>query len=230
VLVPRDGVWSGNQIHCTLTNRNYNILQCYHNSHSLQFTLAHAKSLCLHQSLLENGSECHLLQVNILTDQWSSHNSAPCGHCVPAMSDLHCLSLLMLRPTVSRPVCFGVRHPFRARYQILIFSFLPDNCLVLHMGFPLLQEDKSVICSAVTLWSELCKTHNYILPSHFRLPQPGGPGPIFIFPRNRVDQLYSQALGSLSVASNSSWGYGGGILTRFHTGYVMYFCAIFKKV
>jgi restriction endonuclease Mrr len=36
--------------------------------------------------------------------------------------------------------------------------------------------------------------------------------------RNRVAQLYPQALGSLFVASYDSQGYGGGILTRLHTG------------
>jgi hypothetical protein len=35
------------------------------------------------------------------------------------------------------------------------------------------------------------------------LPQPGGPVPVFISPRNRVTQLYPQALGSFFVASES---------------------------
>jgi hypothetical protein len=33
-----------------------------------------------------------------------------------------------------------------------------------------------------------------------------------------VAQLYPRVLGSLSVASYDSQGYGGGILTRLHTG------------
>jgi hypothetical protein len=37
-------------------------------------------------------------------------------------------------------------------------------------------------------------------------------------PRNRVTQLYIQALGSLFVASYDSQCYGGGIRTRLHTG------------
>jgi hypothetical protein len=41
---------------------------------------------------------------------------------------------------------------------------------------------------------------------------------VFISPRNRVAQLYPQALGSLFVASYYSQGYGGGIRTRLHTG------------
>jgi hypothetical protein len=36
--------------------------------------------------------------------------------------------------------------------------------------------------------------------------------------RNRVAQLYRGALDSLFVASYDSQGYGGGILSRFHTG------------
>jgi hypothetical protein len=45
-----------------------------------------------------------------------------------------------------------------------------------------------------------------------------GQVPVFISPRNRVAQLYPRALGSLSVASYDSQGYGGGILSRLHTG------------
>jgi hypothetical protein len=43
-----------------------------------------------------------------------------------------------------------------------------------------------------------------------------GQVPVFISPRNRVAQLYPQALGSLFVASYDSQSYGG-ILTRLHT-------------
>jgi hypothetical protein len=41
-----------------------------------------------------------------------------------------------------------------------------------------------------------------------------GQVPVFISPRNRVAQLYPQALGSLFVASYDSQGYGGGIRTH----------------
>jgi hypothetical protein len=63
------------------------------------------------------------------------------------------------------------------------------------------------------------KTHNHILLSHLRFPQPGGPGTVFICPRNRVALLYPGALGSLYVASYDSQGYSGGILTLRHTGH-----------
>jgi hypothetical protein len=41
----------------------------------------------------------------------------------------------------------------------------------------------------------------YFTVSDSWLPQPGGPGPHIYIPRNRVVQLYPQALGSLIVAS-----------------------------
>jgi hypothetical protein len=48
-------------------------------------------------------------------------------------------------------------------------------------------------------------------------PNLEGQVPISIYPRNRVDQLYPQALDSLLVASYDSQGYGGGIRPRLHT-------------
>jgi hypothetical protein len=41
--------------------------------------------------------------------------------------------------------------------------------------------------------------------------------PVFIFPRNKVAQLYLQALGSFFVTSYDSQGYGGGFRTHLHT-------------
>jgi hypothetical protein len=46
-----------------------------------------------------------------------------------------------------------------------------------------------------------------------------GQVPVFISPRNRVDQIEPQALGSLLVASYDPQCYGGGIRTRLHTGF-----------
>jgi hypothetical protein len=42
--------------------------------------------------------------------------------------------------------------------------------------------------------------------------------PYLYAPRNSLDQLYPQALGSLLVASYDSQGYGGGIRPSLHTG------------
>jgi hypothetical protein len=52
--------------------------------------------------------------------------------------------------------------------------------------------------------------------SDSRILQPGGQVPVFISPRNREAQLYTQAPGSLFVASYYSQGYGGGVPPRLH--------------
>jgi hypothetical protein len=97
-----------------------------------------------------------------------------------------------LRPTVSRLVCLGVGPPFGAHYQILHVLW-SDMYLFFHLG--VLSEERTSLYFAVhiTYWSESRRTHNHILLSHLRL-------------------------GSLLVASYDSQGYGGGILTRLHTG------------
>jgi hypothetical protein len=58
----------------------------------------------------------------------------------------------------------------------------------------------------------------YLTVSDSRIPQPGGPGPVFISPRNRVARLYHQVLDYIFVASYDSQGYGGGIRTRLRAG------------
>jgi hypothetical protein len=58
------------------------------------------------------------------------------------------------------------------------------------------------LTSAVILGSESPGTHDHILLAQVRdFPNLEGQVPIFISPRNRVAQLYPQALGSLFVAS-----------------------------
>jgi hypothetical protein len=58
----------------------------------------------------------------------------------------------------------------------------------------------------------------YFTVSGSRPPNLEGQVPVFISPRNRVAQLYHQALGSLFVASFDSKGYGGGIWPSLHKG------------
>jgi hypothetical protein len=53
-------------------------------------------------------------------------------------------------------------------------------------------------------------------------PQPEGPGICIIIPSDTVAQLYPQAPVSLFAAFYDSQGYGGGILTRLHTGKGLY--------
>jgi hypothetical protein len=49
-------------------------------------------------------------------------------------------------------------------------------------------------------------------------PNLEGQVPVFISSRNKVAQLYPQALGSLFAATYDLKDYGGGILTLLHTG------------
>jgi hypothetical protein len=79
------------------------------------------------------------------------------------------------------------------------------------------------LARALILGSESRETHNKIVLSQIRdSPNLEGQVPVFISPRNRVAQLYPQALGSLFVTSYDSQGYGGGIRTRLHMGVYKY--------
>jgi hypothetical protein len=69
-----------------------------------------------------------------------------------------------------------------------------------------------VLSSRVILGSKSRETRDHILLSQIRdSPNLEGQVPVFISPRNRVAQLYPQALGSFFVATYDSRGYGGGI-------------------
>jgi hypothetical protein len=70
------------------------------------------------------------------------------------------------------------------------------------------------LARAVILGSESRGTHSHILLSQIR-DSPRLEGQI---PSHRVAQLYSQAIGSLFVASYNSQGYGGGIWTSLYAG------------
>jgi hypothetical protein len=76
-----------------------------------------------------------------------------------------------------------------------------------------------VLVSAVILRSESHETHDRILLSQIRdSPNLEGQVPVFISPGERVAYLYPQVLGSFSVASYDSQGYGGGIPISLHAG------------
>jgi hypothetical protein len=75
------------------------------------------------------------------------------------------------------------------------------------------------LASAVILRFESRGIHGHILLSHIRgSPNLEGQVPVFVSPRNRVAQLYPQALCSLFVASYDYQSYGGNIRARLHTG------------
>jgi hypothetical protein len=136
-----------------------------------------------------------------------------------------------LRSTDSRPVCPDVRRPSGTSDQFFFFLEIPFGHLrVCYFVAPSLTRGR--VCNllvqlilglarAVTLGSKSRRTHDHILLSHLRLPQPGGPGPRIYIPQEQggpITQLYPRALCSLFVASYDSRGCGGGILTRLHMG------------
>jgi hypothetical protein len=135
-----------------------------------------------------------------------------------------------LRPTVSRPVCPGVRRPSGTRDQF--FFLLEISFRQLHVCYfvePSLTRGR--VCNllqncywalpearAVTLGSKSFRTHDHILLSHWDSPNLEGQVPVFISPRNRVAQLYPRHWVPFMSPLTTLRDYGGGILTRLHTG------------
>jgi hypothetical protein len=141
-------------------------------------------------------------------------------------------SSLMLRPTVSRPVCLGIKHPPGAYDQIFITVRQLRVCWCgalsltrrrLYRSICNILSDERMGLSFTIAAGPRQRSHSQVRTprdswSHFtasdsRLPQPGGPGP-----RIYMARLYPQALDSLFVASYDSQGYGGAIRPRLHTG------------
>jgi hypothetical protein len=100
-----------------------------------------------------------------------------------------------LQPTVSRPVCLGVRRPFGTRDQFFFLLEIPFRQLrVCYFVAPSLTRGR--VCNlhvqlllglvrAVTLGLNSRRTHDHILLSHLRLHQPGGPGSRIYIPQEQ---------------------------------------------
>jgi hypothetical protein len=83
-----------------------------------------------------------------------------------------------LRLTVSQSVSmFRCRANSGTCDQMLlpVGRLLSETCSIVYVGRPLLREDGSAVCSAITQWSASHRTRNHTLFSHLRLPQPGKP-------------------------------------------------------
>jgi hypothetical protein len=101
---------------------------------------------------------------------------------------------LTLRPTISRPVYLGIKHPSGA-------LLLSDSCGFVDLGRPLWREDGPAVCNCY--WSSPAQS--------FSGPSPIGLVAIFYCLRFET---------SLFVASYDSQGHGGSIRPRLHTGYI----------
>jgi hypothetical protein len=146
-----------------------------------------------------------------LQQQWYAHRLTDTD-CIEGKVEVEVEVEVKLRPTVSRLVRLGVRNPSGTRDQ---FFFLLEiffrQLRACYFVEPSLTRGRVcnlllllVLASAVPLGSESRGTQDHILLSQFlKIPHLGGPGPVFISPRNRVAQIYPRALGSL-YASNSS--------------------------
>jgi hypothetical protein len=102
-------------------------------------------------------------------------------------------------------------------FQLNTCSYSPYVTYSLMRGWVYCLQLLLVLASAVILRSESRGSHVHILMSQIGdSPNLEGQVPVFIFPMNRVAQLYPQALGSLFITSYNSQGYGKGIRPHLH--------------
>jgi hypothetical protein len=134
----------------------------------------------------------------------------------------HNLSETESHSTISRTACPGFRPQSGP-----VTKFSSHSCMFVILWLPLWREDGSVIycCCLVSPAQSLSglspagQMTISCCPHIWNSRNLEGQVPVFISPGNRVTQLYPRALGSRSVASYDSQGYGG-VLTRLHTGYI----------
>jgi hypothetical protein len=109
------------------------------------------------------------------------------------------------------------------------FLLMSESCVFVDVGRHVWREDGSVVYSCC--WSSTAQSSLGPSPAglmtifyclRFDTANLEGQVPAFISPRNRVTQLYPQALVSLFVASCNLQGYDGGIRNHLHTGSVLF--------
>jgi hypothetical protein len=103
-------------------------------------------------------------------------------------------------------------------FQLNICGYSPYVISSLTRGWIFRLQLLISLASAVILGYESRGTHDHIILSYILdFPNLEGQVPLFISPRNRVAELYLQALGSLFFGSYDSQDYGGGIRPRLRT-------------
>jgi hypothetical protein len=153
----------------------------------------------------------------------TGRSQAIADHVICCMCTTRVKVKVILRPTVSRPVWLGVRHPSGTHDQLFPFSlglFL-DSYGFADVGRPPWREDGSVICSAMTQVQFLCRPvslgagDNQILicltvtsSSQCRAPSPISPMNRVIQPKVKVrSQSHVSAEQNFNVTiGRAAWG------------------------
>jgi hypothetical protein len=154
---------------------------------------AWANAVALHLRVQDRTTVTAAIQRNSITDVVALHSSQVES------------SEVILRPTVSRSVCLGVRHPSQTSNHFFPFflKFFLDSYGFSDVGRPLWREVGSVFFSFS--WASPAQPFSTRSPTDLMSifyclyfwdsPNLVGQVPVFISPRNRVAQLYPQKLG-----------------------------------